>query len=157
MVFICRGETDSARLLPTVEREVRSLDRQVPVENVATVDQVITNCASSGAPASPEPASRSPKKGEDDIAVRTRRSGGPEAAEVVGRRTGAQGSRHRERVAIRPQRGSILLEPIWRRITHREVPARRIHVDRDDSLVLESQHEALDANQRCRLARGSKF
>jgi hypothetical protein len=67
MVFICRGETDSARLLPTVEREVRSLDRQVPVENVATVDQVITNCACSGAPASPEPASRSPKKGEDAL------------------------------------------------------------------------------------------
>jgi predicted permease len=41
MVLYVRGEGDAARLLPTIEREVRSLDSQVPVENVATVDQVI--------------------------------------------------------------------------------------------------------------------
>jgi putative ABC transport system permease protein len=41
MVLYVRGEGDVARLLPGIEREVRGLDLQVPVENVATVDQMI--------------------------------------------------------------------------------------------------------------------
>lgn len=41
MVLYIRTEGDPARVLPTVEREVRSLDRQVPVENVATVEQAL--------------------------------------------------------------------------------------------------------------------
>src|SRR5262245_9390594 len=41
MVLYVRGGGDSARFLPTVEREVRAFDRGVPVENVATVNQVI--------------------------------------------------------------------------------------------------------------------
>ena len=41
MVLYVRGAGDVARVLPEIEREVRSLDPQVPVENVATVDQVI--------------------------------------------------------------------------------------------------------------------
>jgi putative ABC transport system permease protein len=41
MVLYVRGAGDATSVLTTVEREVRNLDRQVPVENVASVDQVI--------------------------------------------------------------------------------------------------------------------